>query len=111
MYSTLVYPDTNYVFLIQTSQAHSPFLFFTSLGEKKGRERVVVWLVSFRCEMYQENGRYCIDGRLWKIEETQFMPELSRFLKDKGGWEAPSAVSEKGEEGDPHSPFSLVLCF
>jgi len=38
MYSTLVYPDTNSIFLIQTSQAHSPSLFFTSLGEEKGRE-------------------------------------------------------------------------
>ena len=22
----------------------------------------------------------------WGTEETQFMPELSRFLRDKGGW-------------------------
>ena len=37
-YSMSVYPDTNYIFLKQTSQAHSPSLHFTSLGEKKGRE-------------------------------------------------------------------------
>jgi len=68
-YSTLVYPDTNSIFLIQTSQAHSISLFFTSLGEKKGRERVVVWLVSFRCEIYQENERYCISK--WEVSNVQ----------------------------------------
>ena len=37
-YSTLVYPETNSISLIQTSLANSPYLFFTSLGEKKGTE-------------------------------------------------------------------------
>ena len=47
-------PLTWYSPIKHTLPPFSPLL----LMRKRG-ERVVVWLVSLRCEMYQENGRYC----------------------------------------------------
>ena len=35
------------------------------------------------------------------MEETQFMPELSRFLREKGGWEPQSTLVRKGGEEHP----------
>ena len=41
---------------------------------------------------------YCLQ---WVNEETQIMPELSRFLRDKGGREPQNTVVRKGSEEHP----------
>ena len=76
--------------------------------------------------LYQNHNTKCTDvidnsnENLWHAyggpEETQFVPELSRFLRDKRGWEHQTTIVRKGRS--PLScycamgfPFWCLVCF
>ena len=64
---------------------------------------ILLKLHSYAVRMEQMNATQVVIGIFDQssqlgTEETQFMPELSRSLRDKGGWETQSTADRKGSE-------------